>query len=143
MNNLSKKEKRAGIRIPLLSERIQYQVDGQNLYANVADITNDGSFLKTDKVLPPKTRVTLNITLPGDLGLLNIEGEVVRVNWALNRRLNKETLGFGVKFLDLNPGTKKILDAYVVYLRNKQIINVSKRIIEEFFGNQGPKKPRR
>jgi hypothetical protein len=46
----------------------------------------------------------------------------------------------GVRFDKLNSGTKKILDAYVVYLRNKQIINVSKRIIEEFFGSQGPKK---
>ena len=81
----------------------------------------------------------MNIQLPGDLGVLSLDGEVVRVNWAINRKKNREAMGMGVRFDNLNSGTKKILDAYVVYLRNKQIINVSKRIIEEFFGSQGPK----
>ena len=140
MKTLSAKDKRTGIRIPLLSERVSFIAEGTRSEADVGDITPDGAFLKTDKVLRPKTPVTLNVQLPGDLGLLSLDGEVVRVNWAVNRKKNKENLGMGIRFDNLNPGTKKILDAYVVYLRNKQIINVSKRIIEEFFGSQGPKK---
>jgi hypothetical protein len=140
MKTLSAKDKRTGIRIPLLSERVSFFADGLRTESDVGDITPDGAFLKTDRILKPKTPVTLNVQLPGDLGLLSLDGEVVRVNWTVNRKKNKDTLGMGVRFDNLNPGTRKILDAYVVYLRNKQIINVSKRIIEEFFGSQGPKK---
>jgi hypothetical protein len=140
MKTLSAKDKRTGIRIPLLSERVSFIAEGARTEADVGDITPDGAFLKTEKILRPKTPITLNVQLPGDLGLLSLDGEVVRVNWAVNRKKNKENLGMGVRFDKLNSGTKKILDAYVVYLRNKQIINVSKRIIEEFFGSQGPKK---
>jgi len=140
MKTLSAKDKRNGIRIPLLAERVAFISNGERFEADVGDITPEGVFLKTNKILPPKTAVTLNIQLPGDLGLLSLEGEVVRVNWAINRKKNRESIGMGVRFDNLNSGTKKILDAYVVYLRNKQIINVSKRIIEEFFGSQGPKK---
>lgn len=140
MRTVSTKEKRNGIRIPLLSERVAYFVNGDRFEADVADITNEGVFLKTDHLIKPRSPVTITIQLPGDLGTLNVDGQAVRVNWATSRRQNRDTLGLGVRFQDLNPGTKKILDAYVVYLRNKQIINVSKRIIEEFFGNQGPNK---
>jgi hypothetical protein len=140
MKTLSAKDKRTGIRIPLLSERVSFIADGIRTESDVGDITPDGAFLKTDRILKPKTPVTLNVQLPGDLGLLSLDGEVVRVNWTVNRKKNKDTLGMGIRFDNLNPGTRKILDAYVVYLRNKQIINVSKRIIEEFFGSQGPKK---
>jgi|GEM_PF-2392747 len=140
MSTLSKKDKRSGIRIPLLAEKVSYFTEGEKFEANVGDITNEGIFLKTDQILPPRTELHIQFNLPGDLGNLNIEGTVVRVNWAVNRKKGKESLGFGVRFDNLSSGTRKILDAYVVYLRNKQIISVSKRIIEEFFGSQGPKK---
>lgn len=140
MKTVSQKDKRTGIRIPLLAEKVVLISNGERFEADVGDITNDGAFLRTDKIMAPKTAVTLNVQLPGDLGILSLDGEVVRVNWTVNRKKNREHLGMGIKFENLNPGTKKILDAYVVYLRNKQIINVSKRIIEEFFGSQGPNK---
>lgn len=140
MRPLNNKEKRAGIRIPLLAEKISYFLGEEKKDADIGDITNEGVFLKTSHILPPRTPLNIQILLPGDLGHLNIEGTVVRVNWTVSRKKNRESMGMGVRFENLNPGTKKILDAYVVYLRNKQIINVSKRIIEEFFGSQGPKK---
>lgn len=140
MKTISKKEKRTGIRVPLLSEEIRYHVDGSENLAVVGDITAEGMFLKTSEILPPRKQVQLQIQLPGDLGELKVEGKVVRVNWAVQRKKHKENLGFGVRFENLTDGTKKILDAYVVYLRNKQIISVSKKIIEEFFGSSNPKK---
>ncbi len=140
MRTVNAKDKRAGIRIPLLSERVSFIANGSRAEADVGDITPDGVFLKTANILKPKTAVTLNVQLPGDLGMLSLDGEVVRVNWTVNRKKNKESIGMGIRFDNLNQGTRKILDAYVVYLRNKQIINVSKRIIEEFFGSQGPTK---
>lgn len=140
MEPLKSKDKRTGIRIPLLSERAIYSVEGKDFEADIGDITNDGLFIKTDQLLTPRTRVALKLQLPGDLGTLQVTAKVVRVNWAVSRKAGKDTLGMGVRFDEVSPNIKKILDAFVVYLRNKQIITVSKRIIEEFFGNEGPKK---
>lgn len=140
MKTLSKKDKRAGIRVPLLSEKVVYKHESKDLEAEIGDITNEGIFIRTENLLAPRSKVELHITLPGDLGNLQVEAQVVRVNWAKNRRKNREHLGLGLRFENVTEGTQKILDAYVVYLRNKQIISVSKRIIEEFFGSKGPKK---
>jgi hypothetical protein len=140
MEPLKSKDKRAGIRIPLLSERVTYFVNGLEKAADITDITADGLFLKTTELLAPRTNVLLQLHLPGDLGSLQVNASVIRVNWAANRKKGRETLGMGVRFEDVQPNIKKIIDAYVVYLRNKQIITVSKRIIEEFFGSDNPKK---
>lgn len=140
MQPINKKDKRAGIRVPLLAEKIHYSFYDEVFEADIGDITNEGVFLKTQKILKPQTPLEIQMTLPGDLGKLSVKARVVSVNWTVNRRKNKEHMGMGVQFEDVNPGAKKILEAYVVYLRNKQIISVSKRIIEEFFGSQGPKK---
>jgi Tfp pilus assembly protein PilZ len=140
MEPLKSKDKRAGIRIPLLSERVTYFVNGVEKTADITDITADGLFLKTSEILPPRTNVLLQLHLPGDLGSLQVNAQVIRVNWVQNRKKGRETLGMGVRFEDVQANIKKIIDAYVVYLRNKQIITVSKRIIEEFFGSDNPKK---
>ncbi len=141
MEPLKSKDKRAGIRIPLLSEKAHLHLEGNELEVDIGDITADGLFVRTEKLVAPRTRVSLKLTLPGDLGTLQVNGEVVRVNWAVNRKKGRENLGMGIRFDEITPNIQKILDAFVVYLRNKQIITVSKRIIEEFFGdNNGPKK---
>lgn len=139
MEPLRSKDKRAGIRIPLLSEKVSYFVNGVEHFADVSDITADGLFLKTDKLMSPRTDTLIQLALPGDLGNLQVNAKIVRVNWVANRKKGKEALGMGVRFENVSPNIRKIIDAYVVYLRNKQIITVSKRIIEEFFGND-PKK---
>jgi len=137
MEPLKSKDKRSGIRIPLLSEKVAYFSSGREFAADITDITNEGLFLKTEDLLAPKTAVLLRLNLPGDLGSLQVNAEVVRVKWAVTRKKGQDQLGMGVRFVDVSPNIKKILDAYVVYLRNKQIITVSKRIIEEFFGSDG------
>jgi Tfp pilus assembly protein PilZ len=129
----------ARIRIPLLSEKVSYFIDGVEHFADVSDITADGLFLKTEKLVSPRSDTLIQLALPGDLGNLQVNAKVVRVNWVANRKKGRDSLGMGVKFENISPNIRKIIDAYVVYLRNKQIITVSKRIIEEFFGND-PKK---
>ena len=135
------KDKRAGIRVPLLSETVTYFYNGESRACAITDITNDGLFLKTQEILKPRSEVTLQLELPGDLGFVQVQAQVIRVNWALNKKKSRETLGMGIRFVNVAPNIQKILEAYVVYLRNKQIISVSKRIIEEFFGTETPKKP--
>lgn len=140
MDSVASKDKRAGIRIPLLSENVAYFHKGSEKRADISDITNEGLFIKTSEILPPRTQLSLQVQLPGDLGNINVNASVIRVNWTVNRKKSRENMGMGVRFENVPPNIKKILDAYVVYLRNKQIITVSKRIIEEFFGSEGPKK---
>jgi hypothetical protein len=140
MEQVTSKDKRAGIRIPLLSENVIYFHNGAEKRVDISDITNEGLFIKTSEILPPKTGISLQVLLPGDLGTINVNATVIRVNWTVNRKKSRDNLGMGVRFENVPANIKKILDAYVVYLRNKQIITVSKRIIEEFFGSEGPKK---
>ena len=118
MEPLRSKDKRAGIRIPLLSERATYHLNGQDIDTDIGDITNEGLFLKTETLLAPQTKIQLRLTLPGDLGSLQVSGTVVRVNWAATRKKGKDHLGMGIRFDDVSPNIKKILDAFVVYLRS-------------------------
>ena len=140
METLKSKDKRNGIRVPLLSEKVMVNCDGLTRSVDIGDITTDGVFIKTNDLLEPRKKVVVQLTLPGDLGSIDVNASVVRVNWALSKKKDKNQLGMGLRFNGVAPNIKKILDAYVVYLRNKQIITVSKRIIEEFFGSDGPKR---
>lgn len=143
------KDKRGDIRIPLLSESALVQEYGflwnRDPYSQELDmdnVGNEGAFFKVKpgQPYPPGgTMVTVKFKLPGDLGILQFEGKVCRMVWRLNKKKNLNTLGFAVNFMPKTESVQKIWDAYRVYLRNKQIITVSKRIIEEFFG--GPKTP--
>ena len=67
MEPLRSKDKRAGIRIPLLSEKVSYFVNGVEHFADVSDITAEGLFLKTDKLLSPRADTLIQLALPGDL----------------------------------------------------------------------------
>ncbi len=140
MERTATKDKRTGIRIPLLSESITYFQNGVQKSADIGDMTNEGIFIKTSELLTPKAEVLVQLQLPGDLGTIQVDAQVIRINWAVSKKKNREHIGMGLRFVNVPANIKKILDAYVVYLRNKQIITVSKRIIEEFFGNEGPKK---
>ena len=134
------KEQRKEFRIVLLSEEVGWS------YANVTsktpsrlvDFSSEGVFIESK--LLPKAKDVLEIVflLPGDLGTLDIQGIVVWRRWAKRKKSNLP-LGFAVKLIH-NPNTLKVMRAYVTYLRNKQIMTVSKRIQEEFFGDgKGPK----
>jgi Tfp pilus assembly protein PilZ len=141
MQTSTSKDKRTGIRVPLLSETITYFYNGEKKSCSITDITNDGLFLKTTELLTPRSEILLQLELPGDLGFIQVNAKVIRVNWTINRKKGREAMGMGLAFENVPANIKKILEAYVVYLRNKQIITVSKRIIEEFFGSEGgPKK---
>lgn len=123
------KEKRSVIRVPIIAQEMT--INGTNY--TIDNFSKRGLFLldqkMTFKIGDP---LSIQIELPGDLGTLVVAGKVVHSIWT---HKNPNKLGFGAKFLNVQPGTQKILDAYETYTRNKQIINVSKRIIEEFFGS--------
>lgn len=132
------KERRQQIRIPLISEACHWYDDQGALSEDtLVDITNLGMFIKSDREPKPRERVIIKFYLPGDLGNLNLYAEVVWKRWMLTKN-SKLSKGFAVKFVDNREDHLKILDAYCVYLRNKQIITVTKRLVEEFFKNPKP-----
>lgn len=126
---MNSKEKRKNIRIPLLSEHVEIN----SIPEFVMNITTSGAFIKTKNLKKPREVIDIIITLPGDLGNMKVQGIVRRVVWTAKP---EDAIGYGVEFVNMISSTQKIMDAYVVYLRNKQIITVSKRIIEEFFGDR-------
>lgn len=134
------KERRSDIRVPLLSESVTLQ--GLHYIRNLQmlDVSAGGIFIKVEDngdLLPNKEFITILFHLPGDLGIFELYGEVCRINWAISKKSKvKVEKGMAIKFWDIPETKKKIWDSYRIYLRNKQIITVSKRIIEEFFGKE-------
>lgn len=133
------KERRKNIRIPLLGETCTWVSGEASITSQISNISNDGMFIKSDK-MPEQKEIDIRIALPGDLGVFEVPGKVVRKQWAALKKKSTE-LGFAVKFEIVQDNHQKIMDSYCIYLRNKQIITVSKRIIEEFFSQLDPSNP--
>ena len=128
------KERRKHMRIPLLSESCHWFDDQGRISDNeMTDINMGGVFIKSDLIPKNSEKVIVRFTLPGDLGNLNLTGVVVWKRWAVPKE-SKLPKGFAVEFTENKISSIKILEAYCTYLRNKQIIKVSKRIVEAFFG---------
>lgn len=129
------KNKRRVIRVPLLSESLAINDAVTGLQrVEMKDISPYGAFLATSIPVKPRQVIDLEFHLPNSLGIIPVKATVIRVNWTINKKKHKDTIGFGCQFINVSENNQRILDAYVVYLRNKQIITVSKRIIEEFMG---------
>jgi Tfp pilus assembly protein PilZ len=134
------KERRSHIRTALMSHTVIFEYGGESHTGYLFDITKKGTFLDTDISIPPKATVKLILELPGDLGTLPVTANVVRVNWAATKNNPSKKKGVGLEFAYMSEGSTKILEALVTYLRNKTIISVSKRIMEEFYDSKGPRK---
>lgn len=133
------KERRKSIRVPLTTELCQWKLmDGIETHeSNLMDFTRYGCFVKATLSPQPKSYIYIFFKLPGDLGIVKLDAQVAWVRWS-KRKNKRDELGFGVRFIDVAENMDKILEAYQTYLRNKQIIIVSKRIIEEFFDRVPP-----
>lgn len=134
------KERRKELRIALLNEFIGWAPIDKLLKlsnAKISDISKSGVFIESKEQLHIGEIVELYITLPKDLGIMNLKGEVTWRRWATTKKSGLP-IGFGVSIKHDNPKFEKIMESYTIYLRNKQIIEVSKRIIEEFFKQRPP-----
>jgi Tfp pilus assembly protein PilZ len=135
------KEKRKTIRTKLINEQCAWSTDNILLETSeVLNISTTGLFIKSNKQPANGEVVTIKFILPKELGTLTLRGKAVWRQWAVTKKM-KEELGFGVEFSDNALDVMKILDAFCVYIRNKQIIKVSKRILEEIFGHPSIKEP--
>lgn len=133
------KERRNNMRITLIEEACTWLSNEDCLTSKILNISNDGMFIKSDK-MPEDKDIEIRISLPSDLGVFSVPGRVIRRQWAAVKKRSIEA-GFAVKFEIVQKDHQKIMNSYCIYLRNKQIITVSKKIIEELF-NQGIIPPR-
>lgn len=131
------KERRKNIRVPLILETCKWSSNEEsfNNSYEMKNISNDGMFIKSDTLPSSSDEISILFTLPGEIGQLKMKGKIVRIRWIATKKI-EESKGFGIQFIEDEPKIMKILDAYVTYLRNRQIIQVSKKIIAEFFGNK-------
>src|SRR6185295_20200224 len=113
--NVMTKDKRINIRIPLLAETLFVKDSkGDYIQYDMADITETGCFIKGYKNVKAHDKIDIRFVLPNDLGMIIVEGEVVRVNWA-DLKKKDYVKGVGIKFTDsISPSYKKILSAYVI-----------------------------
>ena len=132
---MNTKERRKDMRIPVLSEAVTVETTTWTEKLSYDNISKSGVFIKANNLPAPQSVVYLRFELPGDLGMLTMTGRVVRVKWNVDKKKSGDSKGFAVEFYEQTTHVKRIFDAFLTYIRNKQIIAVSKRIIEEFFGS--------
>lgn len=131
------KERRKDMRLVLVYETVNiFDSNGIGYFRKLRDISMGGAYIE-DIALKPNEYANISIDLPGDLGKFPINFKVKRVDWA---KTKKRKQGIAVEFCDMSESNKNILSSYITYMRNRQIVSVSKRIIEEFFGRIPPKK---
>lgn len=139
MKTNNPKDRRQYIRIPLLSEAAMVSIGRDLFKVKMTDVCQGGCFVEFEDLANVKIGeiVVVNIQLPSDLGLIILEGRIVWTRWRKKAK-SQEARGFGVCFHLPSGPQLKIWESWLVYIRNKQIITVSKRIIEEFFGSKVP-----
>ena len=80
------------------------------------NISANGMLLEVDRVLPGEGRVRLHFFLPGDARPLQIEGEVLRAEFA------GAMAKYGVRFVDTGDGDRERIDQFVHRLRARELL---------------------
>lgn len=111
-----------------LSNGIGYRV-------KLKDITPESVYVE-NLLLNSSQTGAIKFTLPGDLGTLTVNFKVKRCDWA---KLKGKPTGSVLIFNEVSVNIQELLKTYVIYLKNQQIIQVSRRIMQEFFGKRPTK----
>jgi uncharacterized protein (TIGR02266 family) len=85
-------------------------------HAEAIEISAGGIFLKTTRALSEGTMLTLRVTLPGIKHAFTVLGKVVRT---VKGGLLSEA-GMGIRFLDLMPGDRAVINDYVSHRMLRQ-----------------------
>lgn len=134
------KEKRKQFRVLLMEEAIGWSKESNLLNVRtckVSNISKSGTFIECSEMPEVDEILEIYIQLPAELGMMTLKGKVAWRRWATTKK-SKLSMGFGIEFIFDSPKYEKIMESYTIYLRNKQIIVVSKKIIEEFLGTRQP-----
>jgi hypothetical protein len=127
------KERRAFLRVPITSGFIEYYLPGHPYQrSDLINVSIEGCFIARAPTIKPKSEIIVFFRLPGNIGLLELPGEVMWLKWA-KKKDDKTPLGVGVKF-SLTEEKRLIMESFISYMRNMQIIAMSQRIVEAFWG---------
>ena len=99
------KERRASARLPV-EMWVEEITDGSQVFRRAGNLSRGGLFLDHTIPVPVGTRVHLRFTLPGDNSPMTVTGEVVSIS-------PKNSLGMGVKFVEVTEDDRKRVEAYL------------------------------
>ena len=132
------KEKRKNHRFQLTDVITQFFCHRtvETRWLEIIDISLGGISLRfpSQAALPkPQSLHSINLQLPGDLGGFSLSIKTHSIDWSKKRIAR-------FQFVDVQPSTVAILVAYIDYQRNQQIIKVSRKILDGFYGPIQPPK---
>jgi type IV pilus assembly protein PilZ len=91
---------------------IDYQVLDQFLYDYATNISLGGVFIRSQNPLPVGTKLRVQFSLPGLEETVVTWGEVAHV---IEERAKEGFRGMGIRFDDLDPKSKKVIDQLVAH----------------------------
>jgi len=95
---------------------VSLEKDGRFILGRSVNISSNGMLLEVDRVLPGEGRVRLHFFLPGDARPLQIEGEVLRAEFA------GAMAKYGVRFVDTGDGDRERIEQFVHRLRARELL---------------------
>jgi len=101
----------------------RYEVDLKVDYASkdifvsnyVSNISKGGIFIQTESPLPIRSKIQLKIFLPDTKVTIAVKG-MVAWNYDIKKGSGKISSGMGIRFVDLSPEGKAVLEEYVQQL---------------------------
>ena len=95
---------------------VSLEKDGRFLLARSVNISANGMLLEVDRVLPGEGRVRLHFFLPGDARPLQLDGEVLRAEFA------GAMAKYGVRFVGASDGDRERIEQFVHRLRARELL---------------------
>jgi CheY-like chemotaxis protein len=95
---------------------VSLEKDGRFILGRSVNISSNGMLLEVDRVLPGEGRVRLHFFLPGDARPLQIEGEVLRAEFA------GAMAKYGVRFVDTGDSDRERIEQFVHRLRARELL---------------------
>lgn len=112
-------------------------IGGGGIYA-LKDISLGGAYLNlgpSQRNLQPQSSIQIRFALPYGTATLTLDATVRRVKWGRSKA-QPDAKGFAVEWDNMIPAKRTLLEAYILYLRNHQIIKVAQKIIQDFYGTK-------
>jgi len=95
---------------------VSLEKDGRFILGRSVNISANGMLLEVDRVLPGEGRVRLHFFLPGDARPLQLDGEVLRAEFA------GAMAKYGVRFVDASDGDRERIEQFVHRLRARELL---------------------
>jgi DNA-binding NarL/FixJ family response regulator len=101
---LMRREKRRSKRVRLHGKASIAYASVENASASLLDLSEEGVAIRSEKKLPPKCKVYFQFTLPGEVSLVRLSGEVV---W------QDDGGRVGLRFADVPQSSRRILNGWL------------------------------